>query len=120
MNLQECIVTFLESFPEHEQMYREHIDFNGELLGHVFFADSINLPLTQLLMENTDIENIQKYIGFIERMYKNGDEAVQNIVVVTILEYLGDDKKVLENAFYFFSEEIRKKSIEVEKSLGRY
>ena len=120
MNLQECIVAFLENFPEHEQTYHEHIDFCEELLGHVFFGDSINLPLTQLLRENIDIETIQKYINFIDYMYATGDEAVKNIVVVTILEYLGDNKKVLENAFRFFSEDLRKKSIEVERYLGRY
>lgn len=119
MNLEECVVAFIKNFPEHEQTYREHIDFHGELLGHVFFGDAINLPLTQLLKENRDIENIQKYIDFINHMYKTGDEAVQNIVEVTILEYLGDDKKVLKNAFYFFSEDIRKESIEVERFLGR-
>ncbi|WP_425179422.1 DUF7674 family protein [Inconstantimicrobium mannanitabidum] len=89
-------------------------------LGHVFFGDAINLPLTQLLKENEDIETIRRYIDFIEYMYKTGDEAVQNIVVVTILEYLGDDKDVLANAFNFFSDDIRKKSIEVERFLGRY
>jgi hypothetical protein len=120
MNLQECIEDFIKSFPEHEHTYREHIDFYGELLGHVFFGDTINLPLTQLLKENIDTESIEKYIGFIERMYKNGDEYVQNIVVAPILEYLGDDEIVLKNAFKFFSDDIRKISIEVEKSWGRF
>ncbi|GKX66346.1 hypothetical protein rsdtw13_16040 [Clostridium sp. TW13] len=73
-----------------------------------------------MLKENEDIETIRRYIDFIEYMYKTGDEAVQNIVVVTILEYLGDDKDVLANAFNFFSDDIRKKSIEVERFLGRY
>nr|WP_261828105.1 hypothetical protein [Clostridium sp. TW13] len=94
--------------------------FVRNCLGHVFFGDAINLPLTQLLKENEDIETIRRYIDFIEYMYKTGDEAVQNIVVVTILEYLGDDKDVLANAFNFFSDDIRKKSIEVERFLGRY
>ncbi len=49
-------------------------------------------------------------------MYKMGDDVVKNIVIVTILEYLGDDKKVLTNAYNLFNDDIVNESIENEKS----
>lgn len=120
INLDECALEFIEKFPEYKQAYYEHIDYYDELLGHVFFGDSINKTLTELLKKNDDIDTIQRYINFINLMYRMGDDAVKNIVIVTILEYLGDDKEVLTNAYYLFNNDIIKASIENEKFLGRY
>ncbi|GKX66347.1 hypothetical protein rsdtw13_16050 [Clostridium sp. TW13] len=36
MNLEECVGAFIENFPEHEQTYREHIDFCEELFRSCF------------------------------------------------------------------------------------
>ena len=52
-------------------------------------------------------------------MYANGDDDVQNIVGVTILECLGDDETVLRNAFSYFSEELMRASQSIEKGWGR-
>jgi hypothetical protein len=53
-------------------------------------------------------------------MYKMGDDVVKNIVIVNILEYLGDDKEALTNSYNLFNDDIVNASIENEKSLGRY
>jgi hypothetical protein len=120
MNLDECALEFIEKFPEYKQAYHEHIDNYDDLLGHVFFGDSINETLTGLLKKNEDIDTIQRYINFINFMYKMGDDVVKNIVIVTILEYLGDDKEALTNSYNLFNDDIVNASIENEKSLGRY
>jgi len=92
-------------------------------MGHVFFGTLLNVPLSELLLENKDTETIRKYVDFTEDMYANGDYYVQNIVEVTIMAYLGDDTTVLRNFFTYCSEAL----IEVSKSLeaketgyGRY
>jgi hypothetical protein len=120
LNLDECALEFIEKFPEYKQAYYEHIDNYDDLLGHVFFGDSINETLTGLLKKNEDIVAIQRYINFINFMYKMGDHVVKNIVIVTILEYLGDEKEVLTNSYNLFNDNIVNASIENEKSLGRY
>ncbi|WBW98381.1 hypothetical protein OW730_06325 [Oceanirhabdus sp. W0125-5] len=89
------------------------------MLGHVFFSEGINEPLFELLKINTDKNLIKKYISFIEEMYSDGDDDVKNIVIVTILERLGDDGKVLSNAYSYFSKELICMSKEVESFWGR-
>jgi hypothetical protein len=49
-------------------------------------------------------------------MYKNGDDAVKNIILVTVLEYLIDDALVLGNAYTYFSQEL----IEASRGMERY
>lgn len=106
-------------FPAAKEVYDKHLEDYGELLGHVFFADVINEPLIGLLASNTDTAAIGEYIGFLEDMYANGDEAVKNIVVVSVLERLGDDTTVLRNAYGYFSEQLRQASRDIEAFWGR-
>jgi hypothetical protein len=110
---------FIQSFPEYEQVYKDDIEEFGEILGHAFFGAVINSELSQLLLLNEDKQRIRKFIDFIDGMYANGNNAVRNIVEVTILAYLGDDDKVLRNAFTHFSEDIMKASKCDEAMYGR-
>lgn len=109
-----------ERFPEFRETYQEHLEYYEELLGHVFFGGETLLGvLESLLKTNGEKEKIRRYIGFVEDMYANGDDDVQNIVEVTILECLGDDETVLRNAFTYFSEELMLVSQSIEKGWGR-
>ncbi len=110
----------LDELPEFEGAYQEHLTYYGELLGHVFFGGETLLgALERLLPANEDRARIRQYIDFVEDMYANGDDDVQNIVGVTILECLGDDETVLRNAFSYFSEELMRASQSIEKGWGR-
>jgi len=117
---------FIQLFPEHEQEYIDYLEMYNELsapMGHVFFGTLLNVPLSELLLENKDTETIRKYVDFIEDMYANGDYYVQNIVEVTIMAYLGDNTTVLRNFFAYCSEALIEvsKSLEVkETGYGRY
>ncbi len=51
-------------------------------------------------------------------MYANGDDGVKNIVTVTMLEYLGDDERVLRNVFGYFSPALMEASKAVEADWG--
>ena len=109
-----------EQFPEFREAYEEHLADYGELLGHVFFGGETLLGvLERLLGSNEEKERIKRYIDFVEDMYANGDDDVQNIVGVTILECLGDEETVLRNAFTYFSEELMLASQSIEKGWGR-
>ena len=107
-------------FPEFRETYQEHLEYYKELLGHVFFGGETLLGvLESLLKTNEEKEKIRRYIDFVEDMYANGDDDVQNIVEVTILECLGDDETVLRNAFTYSSEELMLVSQSIEKGWGR-
>ena len=110
----------LDELPEFEGAYQEHLTYYEELLGHVFFGEETLLgALERLLPANEDRARIRQYIDFVEDMYANGDDDVQNIVGVTILECLGDDETVLRNAFSYFSEELMRASQSIERDWGR-
>ena len=119
MNAEFYAKKLTQIFPEYEQVYAEHIEDFGELLGHVFFGSVFNSQLSKLLLANSNKEEIQKYIDFIEDMYANGDTGIQDIVGVTILAYLGDDDTILKHAFSYFSEDIIQVSKILESGYGR-
>ena len=110
---------FIATFPAAQTVYDAHMTDYRELLGHVFFAEVINEPLADLLRGNSDRAAIGKYVALIEDMYTNGDEAVKNIVVVSILERLGDDKTILKNTYGYFSESLKQASRDIETFWGR-
>ena len=107
MNTQETIDKFLNLFPDCLFVYNNHVNDYGELLEHVFFGEVINKPLFDLLKSNKETDKIEKYISFIECMAFQGDEAVQNVVDVTILERLSDDEDVWNNLGKYISEDFR-------------
>ena len=50
-------------------------------------------------------------------MWTNGDDEVQNIVGVDILEHFGDDDTVLRNAYTYLSEDLIQASKSLEEGL---
>lgn len=84
----------VELFPEKKQALIQHYEDFGELRGHIFFGDEINVPLFDLLQKNEANNKVSSYCRFIEEMWKNGTDDVVNIVDVTIVERLSDDETV--------------------------
>ncbi len=103
----EMVTYFLEEFPEHTEEYHRHIQEYGGLLGHVFYADVINVPLCDLFETGDNSQRIRKYCEFIEYMWKHGNDADRNVVDVTILEKLSDDKQTWQRLGTYFSDEFR-------------
>lgn len=94
-------------FPDKQAVLTEHYEEYGELLGHIFFAEEVNVLLVELLTENAFPEKVACYCGFIEEMWRNGDAAVVNIVDVTILERLSDDETVWRRFGQHISEDFK-------------
>ena len=96
LNKEQFAELFMQEFPEQKEKALEDIEFFGEVLGHVFYTNMLfhEPDLRELLKENQNPELIRKYCRFIERMWLDGDEAVINIVCVSILELLCDDEKI--------------------------
>lgn len=96
-----------ELFPEKAEALKQHYEDYGELLGHVFFSDEINVPLFDMLLESANGDEISKYCGFVEKMWRNGADDVVNVVDVTILERLSDNETVWENFGKNISDEFK-------------
>ena len=110
---------FVQRFPEYTNELKFHLEEYGELLGHVFFGVIINSQIVQLLRTDSNPARTKLMLDFVNELYLEGDDECKNIVVVTILEYLGDDKEVLKKALDYLDLELQEESRRVERFLGR-
>lgn len=95
LNVTECANLIAELILDGRVLLQEHIKDNNDILLHLYAADMVTEPLLKLFHgcdENSLI--IDCYISLIEIMWKKGDEAVRNVVEVTILERLSDEDTV--------------------------
>jgi hypothetical protein len=118
MNVLEVIDELTDEFKDFKPILQEHIEFNEELLPHVFFADCNNVFINLIKENNPQVLN--KLFNFFERMAADGNNDVKEILTVSILEVLGDDRHVLNIAHKYMGVETRKASDEIEKYWGRY
>lgn len=117
MDKDNLAVQFANEFTEFKPLLEEHIEYNGELLPHVFFGECNEYFIQLLEKEKTD--KLEKLFNFFERMATKGDDYVKELLIVTILERLGDDKKILNTTYKYMGKETRKVSDEIEKFWGR-
>ena len=117
LNLNQTCQELIKKFPIYEKRLKNHMkEYNGEILGHVFFGDEFNNGLIDMIkfelgqiaevilsytftdevinMLREDNQVIKKHCEFIELMWLKGDKHVKNIVDVTILERLSDDVEI--------------------------
>ncbi len=96
LNQDQFAERFMQEFPDQKEKALEDIAFFGEVLGHVFYTNMLfhELDFCELLRTGQNPELIRKYCRFIESMWQEGDEAVQNIVCVSILEQLCCEEKI--------------------------
>jgi len=89
--------------------------FGDERPGdHVFVGDLLNPFLVEQLKTQDDPEVLSRAFGFIEEMATSRDESVVNVAQVTVLEYLGKERRILEAAIRHMGPETRKLSAQLE------
>ena len=85
---------FTQLFPKFTEEIHKEEEFQGRFLQHCIFGDVLNQKVVELLKRKDCLEN--KLLQRIFRMYENfavhGDEEIQNLLQVTLLEYLWDEK----------------------------
>lgn len=80
-----------------KELLSEHIYDYGEILLHLFAGEQIGEPLVRLFSSGSDDKTaISIYCKATEIMWRYGNDAVINVVDVTLLERLSDDNKVWE------------------------
>jgi hypothetical protein len=115
LNKDNLVERFVNEFPGFKHLLEEHIQYNNEILPHAFFRECNDYFIKLLKTEKT--KELEKLFDFFERMAK-GDEYVKELLTVTILERLGDNKEILNKAYKYMDKETRKAFNEIEKSLG--
>ena len=86
----------------------EHIDTYGEILLHLYASEQVGGPLVELLKQNNLCDYVEIYCRTIELMWRYGDEAVKNVVDVTLLERLSDDEAVWCGFGKYISDDFKK------------
>ena len=96
--LDEAFIT--ARFPELKEQIEQKMQSLGEFLPHVIFGDVFNALTVSLLQRDDYLKNdtLRRIFDMYEQLASDGDEDVQSLVQVTLLECLWDNKTVHERA----------------------
>ena len=95
-----------ERFPELKAQVEEEMNSLGEFLPHVIFGDVFN-PLTVTLLKQEDYftnPTLNRIFNMYEELSSQGDFETNNLVQVTLLEYLWDEKITYDRALELIGE----------------
>ncbi len=110
----------LDNIPELKSMYNKEMEWWNEFPGnHIVFGDLIIPFLIDSIDSEININIVKRIFRFFERMATSQDKDVKNVLVVTILESLGDSKEILKKAKNYMGTETLRLSNSVEDWLGR-
>jgi len=92
--------SLLERFPEFREQYDHEMDVVDcyKPGPHVLYGNVLNHYVTELLRANKDSKMILRIFDFYEEMAQSEDEEVNNLLQVTLLEYLWDEKEIYRKA----------------------
>ncbi len=81
-----------DRFPELRPLLNEHEEFNEEMLPHLFFGDVRRFVEERL--DEDEAAQLKPLFDFLEEAYGSGDEAVENVIAVSLLEDLWDRPQI--------------------------
>ena len=82
-------------YPELKDAYKENFQKYDEFLGEDFFVNHGNACIMNTIRSN-DAQQLKKLFKILSEIYENGSNDVQDLVVVTILGEIDNDKALLE------------------------
>lgn len=99
----------LQWFPELEKQVTEETEWLGEFLPHAVFGAVLNPLAVKLLLQDDYKTNtvLKRIFEMYEEMSSNGDLETQNLVQVTLLEPLWDDRTTFLRAAELIGEQTR-------------
>lgn len=109
----------LEAIPEVFPIYNKEMEWWGEALPHIVFGDVLNQYAIKLLKSSKEISIIKRIFDFYEKMASCDDLYVKQILTTTVLERLGDEKKVLNRAKEYMGTQTIKCLKVINKAIGR-
>lgn len=115
----EFFVKMQEFLPSTKEAYIESIKEYGEVLETVVIEDIFMPLILNLLSENREqhlLENIFKYF---EEIVNSDDLHLINVLSITVLEVLGNDKAILETAKQYMGTKTTVLQIKADEELGR-
>lgn len=89
-------------FPELKPYYKENIEAYGEFLPEDFFTKYANSLIVEAIRQNNPA-TMKKLFNALNDIYADGSNDVQDIIAVTILGSLENDKVLLANCVDYMS-----------------
>ncbi|MEW6141996.1 MAG: hypothetical protein AB1597_02420 [Chloroflexota bacterium] len=124
MTYKDLVDNLIKAVPEIADAYNKYLKWSGRTrddpLPHVVFGDVLlqRFLLEELsTMKNTELLN--RIFDFFELMAVSDDKDVRDVLSDTVLERIGDDKRILENARSLMRRNTRELSDKAERFLGR-
>lgn len=107
MTVKDCAALIQKLTRNGSNGLREHIDDYGEVLLHLYASEQVGYPLVELLKNNNTCDYVKIYCKVIESMWRYGDDAVKNVVDVTLLERLSDEEAVWQSFGKYISDDFK-------------
>ena len=109
MRYEELCQILGKRFPELALQISHYFDIWGsEYLPHLLYNEVLNPYVKELLRGASNNDSLGKVFQFYEELATSEDEEVRNLLQVTLLEVLWDEKVILEKAYTHMLPETRK------------
>jgi hypothetical protein len=115
------ISNLIKAIPEIKGMYEDEMEWWGQdnPLPHIIFGDVFNPFIKKQMIEMKNSELLNRIFLFLEQMANSDDEDVKGVLIATVLEWIGDDKDILEKARKLMGKKTLILSHITEKGWGR-
>lgn len=116
---EEFFGVMLDFLPSLNSEYRKSIEDNGEALETVIIEDIFMPEIIRLLREDKNIKLLKDIFNYFEEISECEDNHLTNILSITVLEILGNDKTILSVAQKYMGPKIIQLQSEADRGLGR-
>ena len=97
-----------------------NIEEYGERLDTIVIEDIFMPKIISLLCENQNISLLNEIFEYFEEVLKSDNAYLVNIMTITILEVLGNDKVILAKAQKYMGAKTKEMQIEADRGIGRF
>jgi len=116
---EEFFRVMLDFLPSSNNDYKKLIEDYGELLETVVIEDIFMPKIIKLLNENRNDMLLKNIFDYFEEVSNCVNDDLINLFSITVLEILGNDKKILKVAQKYMGNKTTQLQIEADRGLGR-
>lgn len=109
----------LDFLPSTDDAYKKSIAFHGEVLETVIIEDIFMPEIIKLLSGERNINLLERIFNYFEEVSNCEDAQLKNVFSITVLEILGNDRKILGTAQKYMGTKTVQLQIEADRALGR-
>lgn len=116
---EEFFLKMQEFLPSTKEAYTESIKQYGEVLETVVIEDIFMPIILNLLSENMEQQLLENIFRYFEDIVNSDDSHLINVLSITVLEMLGNDRVILKKAKHYMGPKTSVIQIKVDEELGR-